>query len=653
MTMTFSKFVDMVNIKKNFNKPNCAIALLNAAVKGGGNLSFISDIDRVNNWLKSDFKGNLYNLVFRKEDAQNEYHEFDDVQFLDFIKTRLGTLAEIRNSFANDYSIVKEYSDEDLSLFIEYQFVDIVGIPPSASSFEEYRNKVQDGRYQRIMNELDEQKETLAIIMDSQEVVSKKLDSYKKETFDEAIEGLARLNAMMLDRKTDGILAQLPSIGITSHPSTHASSVIIFENGSYSGGYMIDEKTGQAIPHGQGKYTWSDESSYSGEYIQGVRCGRGTLTTADGRIIEAEWRDNNICGSVKATTELGIYYGYKDGNDSRTNKIVFNSGWVFEGHMDSDTVEGALFHPDKRYGRFFCSKEHGPIIHSGDEDIRRKIASFPHLLGKRIIYDDGRVYEGEMSGETPHGYGQVIFPNEMTLVVKYDMGEICGNRGVWTFPVDIAGNRNLECVWKDSQWQGACIINGITAVITLTFDGYVTSVKGVYEDGSWEELVECTDDGFVRVMYSSGAEYRGDRAWLDGIGYAKGIYVDPEGIMHDGEWVDGKQNGKFITTFSEGMVGSASYVDGIPVGAFILTFDSGVNFESEWKDGKLAFDCVKITFPDKSAYQGECCESTCLPNGQGTLVLANGEIYSGKWDKGHFDDDGRCIDVSSLLISCK
>ena len=184
--MTFGNLVDMVNINKIFYKPQCAILLLNASIKGGGSLAVETDSDRVNNWLKSDFKRSLYNLVFKKGDGLNDFHEFDSDAFLDFIKTRLGGRAEIRKCFAETWPVVNEYSDEDFYLFITYQFVKVVDIPPAVSSFEEYRGNVKESAYQRI---LDEQKEILNKIQDTEESILQALDSNKKKTLNENAEG--------------------------------------------------------------------------------------------------------------------------------------------------------------------------------------------------------------------------------------------------------------------------------------------------------------------------------------------------------------------------------------------------------------------------------------------------------------------------------
>jgi hypothetical protein len=155
--MTFSQFVDAINVNGNFHKPNCAIHLLNAAVKSETKYDTASDLSKINNWLKSDFDGNLYRLAFNKGSNPEDFYEFNDEAFFMFVRTKLGDLERVRRSLAKTWNVM-DYGDDELALFMSYQLTVIVGIPPQIASFAEFKHGVQDGLYRQLHNKLDEQK---------------------------------------------------------------------------------------------------------------------------------------------------------------------------------------------------------------------------------------------------------------------------------------------------------------------------------------------------------------------------------------------------------------------------------------------------------------------------------------------------------------
>jgi len=327
------------------------------------------------------------------------------------------------------------------------------------------------------------------------------------------------------------------------------------EHGSYIGEGYFDERTEQAIRHGRGTLTRNDGSVYKGEFIRNAMHGKGSITNKDGRVYEATWKDNLIHGSVKTISELGTCYGYNDGELIFVNRIEFSTGYVFEGTLNEDIMEGKLIHPDGRYGRFFSKKGIGLQTLSGDADIRIEITRLPDLRGLMLIFDDGRVYQGEMQNNTPHGYGRLIFPNEMILEMKSDMGET--EYGVWTFP----NGRMLECVWNGDGWYGSFAEDGVIHQVSLSSDGIFISMK------------------------------------------SKGIYKDDDGNIWDGEWLDGLRNGNFTMTTPHNVVIKSAYKNDFPMDHCIMSFpDKSVyegGFDNGYPNGQGA-----LTLEDGTIYTG-------------------------------------------------
>lgn len=59
--------------------------------------------------------------------------------------------------------------------------------------------------------------------------------------------------------------------------------------------------------HGYGKYTYSDGSTFTGHWSNGVKSGQGVVVYSHGTTIEAEWIDDKICGRGKDIHYMLVY----------------------------------------------------------------------------------------------------------------------------------------------------------------------------------------------------------------------------------------------------------------------------------------------------------------------------------------------------------
>ena len=83
-----------------------------------------------------------------------------------------------------------------------------------------------------------------------------------------------------------------------------------------------DQKQSSLDINGQGTYTWSDGSTYEGEWNEGKMNGQGKFTWYDSSTYEGEWKDGKRDGTGKRTWADGsIYEGeYVRGQRSRYRK---------------------------------------------------------------------------------------------------------------------------------------------------------------------------------------------------------------------------------------------------------------------------------------------------------------------------------------------
>jgi len=112
----------------------------------------------------------------------------------------------------------------------------------------------------------------------------------------------------------------------------------------YDGDWLNDKATGQ------GKYTNLDGSVYVGGFLNGFRSGKGKETLADGRIYDGQWADNQKNGKgVMTWTDGDRYEGQiKDDNLNGFGKIYRADGGIYEGNFVNGEYHGlgTYYHPD-------------------------------------------------------------------------------------------------------------------------------------------------------------------------------------------------------------------------------------------------------------------------------------------------------------------
>jgi hypothetical protein len=108
------------------------------------------------------------------------------------------------------------------------------------------------------------------------------------------------------------------------------------ENIHYSGEYNI-----YGLFEGEGKLTYLDKL-YEGEWINGIKEGRGIYRYTDGRYYEGEWKNDKKEGHGIYRYTDGRYYEGEWKNDKKEGQGFFNflDGGSYNGEWKNDNKEG-------------------------------------------------------------------------------------------------------------------------------------------------------------------------------------------------------------------------------------------------------------------------------------------------------------------------
>ena len=115
----------------------------------------------------------------------------------------------------------------------------------------------------------------------------------------------------------------------------HGKGTMTFADGHiYEGDFQDDKR------HGKGTMTLANGRIYEGDFQDDKMHGKGTMTGADGHIYEGDYKDDKRHGKGTYTWANGdIYEGdYQDGKMNGTVTFTFASGGVYEGDYQDDQV---------------------------------------------------------------------------------------------------------------------------------------------------------------------------------------------------------------------------------------------------------------------------------------------------------------------------
>ncbi len=180
--------------------------------------------------------------------------------------------------------------------------------------------------------------------------------------------------------------------------------------------YTGDKVPQTSIPHGTGTYVYSNKYfTYTGEWVNGVKHGQGTLTMGDGSTYEGTFVDGEITGQGLRRWPDGSTYSGQFRRGEFCGEGIYRglNGETYEGEFldNKRHGEGELVLSDGSVyqGHFDGHRKHGAgTLTTAAGDVLRGTFEFNELRAASCTYADGSTYEGELRDLKRHGQGKLV-----------------------------------------------------------------------------------------------------------------------------------------------------------------------------------------------------------------------------------------------------
>lgn len=313
------------------------------------------------------------------------------------------------------------------------------------------------------------------------------------------------------------------------------------DDGSYTG-YLVN-----GVRHGQGTFRWDDGAVYEGNWSHGKRDGYGKMTTASGDVYEGPFVDGKRHGEGTYRWADGAYYTGAWVENQRTGNgvMVYSSGSRYEGQFVNGTPHGTgtyTWTDGARYvGSYVDGQRHGQ--------------------GK-MKYSDGAVYEGNWAGGKRNGQGTMVYAN--------------GNRytGDWV--------ENKRTGQGTFLWASGDKYTGDWVEDQRTGQGTFLWASGGSHTGAFSN---GTCHGYGKRVYQDGGIYEGN--WVDGKRTGQGTYTWTGGDRYTGEWVENQRTGYGVYAWTDGSRYEGYFLNGKRHGQGTLTYADGRVRSGTWNNGEF------------------------------------------------------------------
>ena len=465
------------------------------------------------------------------------------------------------------------------------------------------------------------------------------------------------------------------------------------KSSQYTGEFVDD------MFHGNGKMIYSNGEIYEGEWQEGMRHGMGQMFYQNGVSYRGNWQYDKkhslvlmpdggyaagvgtIIYPISSANKIRLRQGiWVDDQEPKYQIIHYVNGSKYIGSVDN-------------YGQFqegvlTLKTPFGVTSYTG-------IWQDNHLFSGTVVYASGAKYQGEVRGLRRDGHGTLtdftgqaytgewykdglreeVQPNNKYydggtkivngVVLRHGTGKATyANGSIYSgrWEEDVPLFMNFSKVVQPSNTEQAQLT---AQAVGLTYNADVGYEALRYDTGTYYgEVCQQKPDGVGVMIYSNGSKYQGK--WRNGMRHGKGKMLYANGTVCIGIWVDDRGIYEQILMRNKQMPEVCSYqggfVNGSPHGqGSLCAYPVEVvgpskdllvkRYEGTWEHGNLINGTIEYYNGGKYTgaisawcpggtgtkvefkHRGVVCK---IEGGHGTMVFANGDIYTGVWPQSMF-----------------
>eukprot|EP00936_MAST-01D_sp_MAST-1D-sp1_P000372 g372.t1 len=368
----------------------------------------------------------------------------------------------------------------------------------------------------------------------------------------------------------------------------HGLGKLQLAEGVYEGGFEND------LFHGKGRFRWTDGREYEGHYVHGKQSGKGIyVDPADRLSYKGQFLDDKFHGhgTLSLAPRVGTAGSEVNGDSARAISSTDATG--VNSNMQGPSTRGVARHgPREVYdGQWREGKRHGQ--------------------GTWVTGDER--YVGQYRDHKRHGDGCFRYSNGNTYDGQWKADLRCGQGTLMTYDGDVYVGQ-----WSDGHRHGS---------------GRYTTADGDDYEGQWR--FHCRH-GVGRHRDRRGGSYNG--GWKENQRHGRGVELVYRGPVTSSR-ATAESGASAGTVGAEGLAASEGtetrLVSGVEDGTSGPGANAGVDDAGKSEDErKVASD---ITDDPGSQSWYDRYEGAFRANkrdGEGVLRAANGLIYKGSWREG-------------------
>ncbi|MEO6758305.1 MAG: caspase family protein, partial [Saprospiraceae bacterium] len=248
---------------------------------------------------------------------------------------------------------------------------------------------------------------------------------------------------------------------------------------------------------GTGTYRYSSISTYSGQFVKGLRHGKGKMTLQNGNVYEGQFSNGHIQGQ---------------GNMTYTNGDRYVGSWM----NDQPNGEGKYFFKTRE--RYEGQMVNGEFDGSGT-----------------MFYTDGAFYIGGWKDNRKNGVGKLVTPDGKTTTGTWNQGKpvstTTATASTQTRPVPTGQAPAAKPASTKPDVTG---LRNCGSIYCRSGQGYYD-----YPDGSrWiGEFKDGYPNGRGTCHYANGDRYEGE--WANNAPYGEGVMYFASGRVYGAVWING------------------------------------------------------------------------------------------------------------------